>query len=210
MNYLLKLSLVLLIGILVVSCTSEESNGDAGVVAENFGTVSGGGCLDLVYPLTFEFVNGITVEVQSKEELKEAVIDYRDNNPEERAKPQLNFPVEVVTEEGEMLTIESKKELREIKRAECGGNDSRGSRGDMKKCFTLLYPVSFSTEDGTVISGETRKEIKQALKAWRAGNPEASEKPTLQYPIEIINSEGEIVAVATAEELAVIKEDCKG
>lgn len=207
MNYLLKLSLLLLMGIMVVSCTTEESNADEGVIPEAFGSGSIGSCLELVYPLTYEFSDGTTVEVASKEELREAKEDYKENNPDERAKAQLVFPVEVMTEEGETIALESRDALIELKQEECG---SRKGRGGKAKCFTVVYPISYVTEDGTVITGETKRELRTAIKAWKAENPDATEKPSLQYPIEIINSDEETVEVASAEELALIKEDCKG
>lgn len=209
MNYLLKLSMVLLLGILMTACSTEDSNADENVVAENFGNGSEGACLELVYPLSYEFADGTLVEVESKEELREAKVTYKENNPGGKVRSQLIFPIEVVTAEGETIMLDSKEAFKELKVAECGER-TKGSKGDRQKCFELVYPVSYVTEDGTVVSGESRKEVKEAIKAWKLENPTATERPDLQFPIQIINSEGETTDLSTAEELAALKADCKG
>lgn len=207
MNYLLKVSTILLLSILVCSCETEELNADEGVVAENFGGSADGKCLEKVYPLSYELPDGSVIEVASKDELKEAVKLYKENNPDERARPNLVYPINVVTADGEIVIVESQEAHKELKKAECGERP-RGPNGDRNKCFKLIYPVSFITEDGTVVTGDSRKEIKMALKKWKTENPDAEEKPVLQFPVQIINADEETLEIGSAEELEALKEEC--
>lgn len=201
MRFILKITLLAILGIAVTSCSDIETNADPGIEAQEFGV--GSNCLELVFPLSIILPDGTEIEVESREDIKAAKQEYKEANPDERAKISFVFPLDVTDEEGETTTVESAGDLKALKKA------CRNSRGKTK-CVELVYPISFLVGDGTTITGQTRAELKASLKEWKESNPDASEKPQLVFPIEIINSEGETVEVADAETLAEIKEDCKG
>lgn len=84
----------------------------------------------------------------------------------------------------------------------------RGSKG--RKCFSLVFPASLIFPYGTEAVFETKSELKSAVRAWKEENPDAEEKPSLVFPIEVELKEDEtIVIVNSQEELQELKTACK-
>lgn len=201
MRFLLKIAFLASLGLVVTSCSDlDSSNGDPGVEALEFG--AGGSCVDLVFPVAITLPDGTEIEVESAADIKTAKQDYKEVNPDEKAKISFVFPIEVINTDGAITTLDSKEALKEVKQA-C--KDSQGKT----KCIELVFPVSYTLADGTVISGESKEELRTVLKEWKEANPDADVKPQLVFPIQIINSEGETEDVENAEVLSAIKEDCK-
>jgi len=205
----MKLSLVFVLGFSLFSCSDlDNDNADFGVEAVNYESGTGD-CLELVFPVSFTLPDDSEISAESREDLKVAIAEWKEENPGVRVKPIIVFPVDVVNEEGELSTITTAEELKELKEACRDGKDGLGGKGRKgEKCFQLVFPVSYTLEDGTVISGADKAEIRTALKAYKEENPDVA-KPELVFPIQIMNAEGETVAVSTAEELETIKAACK-
>lgn len=72
------------------------------------------------------------------------------------------------------------------------------------KHFKLVLPVSYTMPDGSIITIEN-KEDRMQIKEWYEANPEVTEKPTLNYPVEIIYKNGKTVTVNNAEEMKKLK-----
>mgnify|MGYP003380906717 CR=1 FL=1 len=70
-------------------------------------------------------------------------------------KPRLVLPIQVITDEGEIITIETQEELREL-RALCNpgqggpGNGGPGHHGG-EPCFTISFPLTVSFPDLSLI-----------------------------------------------------------
>ena len=60
-------------------------------------------------------------------------------------------------------------------------------------CYEQVYPITFNMPDGStiLIAG---KEDYADIKAWYTVNPAATEKPTLQYPVDVI-SYGKMITI---------------
>ena len=81
-----------------------------------------------------------------------------------------------------------------------------------KKCFDLVFPITFIMPDESTITIEN-KEGYGILREWYAANPDATEKPVLQFPVDIVyeTEEGDsTVTINNEEEMRSAHEDCRG
>lgn len=187
------------------------------------------GCYEFVFPISIVFPYGESVVVDDyqslRAELKEWFEIHGDNIdwPERNDSltmddipfdqlPTLGFPLEVISEEGEMITVNSREELRELRR-ECRRDILRQIRRHHRNhhrdiCFKLVFPVTLDFPDGTTFSAESRQALKGAIREWRANNPDVDERPQLSFPVTIEFEDGTTQQVDSKESLAEIKESC--
>ena len=76
------------------------------------------------------------------------------------------------------------------------------------KCFELVLPITFIMPDGSSITVEDENGY-MAVRAWYGNNSDSKEKPTLQYPVNIIYRDGDTKTINNDEEMASAKEDCR-
>ena len=62
--------------------------------------------------------------------------------------------------------------------------------------------------DATVINVTERAEFK-LLREWHKANPDATEKGSLNYPVDIMYKDDTTVTINDADEMKAAKEDCK-
>ena len=73
-------------------------------------------------------------------------------------------------------------------------------------CYELVFPVTVNFSDGTSVTVDSYETLKAAVKEWRKANPRVRTRPTLAFPYDIINDEGEIIVDEVgAEKLALEK-----
>ena len=76
-------------------------------------------------------------------------------------------------------------------------------------CFELVYPVIFIMPDGTAITIESNIEgAWDNLKDWYTQNPDNEERPTIQYPVNIIFKDGTTNIINNEEEMYEAKNSC--
>lgn len=214
--------LTILTGLTLTSCSllEEQLNTDSEVIQsfidetlyeiEERGNFGRHGCYELVFPVTIEFPDETSQEVDTYEVLKEALRTWKENNEGTfDTRPMLAFPIEVVNEEGEIISITDKKELRKLKRACRGGHFSGGHDGHRGKCFSIQYPVAISFPDGTITEAESRRAVKQLIRQWKRNNQGIEERPSLVFPISVELEDETVVEVDSAEELQALKESCR-
>ena len=161
-------------------------------------------CFELVFPVSFTMPDGTTVTGESGPELRQAIKAWYIAHPDVKEGPALQFPVDVILEDGTEVTVSTKEEL-EVLRQEC----VPGPKGGMKKrCFKLVFPVTHIMPDGSTITSENRMEMRQALHAWHEANPDVKERGQLQYPVEVILKDGTTKSVASSEEMIELKKEC--
>ena len=168
-------------------------------------------CLEFVFPITIQFVDESTADIESYESLHETVVAWFEANDVERSKenkPQLVFPIQVLNMEGEVVDVASQDDLKELrsecpKRGKCKGRKGRGF-----SCFSLVFPLSV-TIDGTDQSFEDRASLKEAVRAYKEEAGEDAERPTLVFPITIVYEDESQVVVESQEELQELKEACQ-
>ena len=76
------------------------------------------------------------------------------------------------------------------------------------KCFELVLPVTFVMPDGSSITVEDENSY-MAVRDWYANNSDSKEKPTLQYPVNIIYRDGDTQTINNDEEMGSTKADCR-
>ena len=214
-----KLFCIMFIGstaLLMTSCEqseliSIESFTDNAIENMQAGAFGKGFCLELIFPLTIEFVDESTAEVTSYENLHETIVAFfeesgLDKNKENR--PELVFPIQVLNEDAEVIDVETKDALKEL-RKECPRTGKcKGRKGRGFQCFSLVFPVTLSI-DGTDSTFDSKEELKEAIKAYKEEAGPDAERPTLVFPITVEYDDESQVTVSSQEELQELKEACK-
>lgn len=85
----------------------------------------------------------------------------------------------------------------------------RSVNAGRKGCFELVFPLSINFPDETQEEVESYEELKAAIQAWKEANPDAETRPTLAFPIEVIDKNGDIISVDNKEELVALKIECR-
>lgn len=159
-------------------------------------------CFELVYPVTYLMPDGSTITIENDEDW-DPIKDWYEENPESEERPELQYPVDVVFDD-ETVTVNSAEEMGEMKR-ECWEDEGR-------ECFELVYPVIFIMPDGSSITVATDDEDGwQEVKDWYDANPESEERPTLEYPVDIVyetNAGDSTVTINNEEEMEAAKDEC--
>jgi hypothetical protein len=177
------------------------------------------GCFELVFPVTLELPDASTVEVDSYEAMKTALRTWflanggQSGGPGHRPRPNFVFPISVVNQEGELITVESQEALREL-RASCAGtfgNHGPNGHGQHRlSCFEIVFPITLEFPDGSTVQVNSRQELRQAIRTWKQGNPGATERPKFTFPITVkMTEDGTLVTVNSREELRALKENCE-
>ena len=204
---------------LVTSCS--DSEGDA-VSVENFvgeaefalgaeGKIGRRGCYEFVFPITIDFPDETSATVDSYENLRETLRAWKEDNPDADERPMLAYPIELMTEEGDLISVADRSELRDLRRACRRAHfDGRWRPGKFFRgaCFKPVLPVTIEFPDGSTVEVASRSELKDALRTWKQENPDAEERPQVQYPITVEYDDGTQVEVGSKEELVELKEDC--
>ncbi|MFT4566093.1 MAG: hypothetical protein ACI9FN_001047 [Saprospiraceae bacterium] len=165
------------------------------------------GCFEFVFPITVTFADETTASPESYEDLRDAVKAWKESNPDATERPDISFPIEITTGDGEVVSLADADELKEIAK-ECKITMRQGRRA-FRNCFHLVFPVSIEFADESVLTAETKVALKTALRAWKAANPDGGERPTLVYPITIEYEDETTEEVASKEDLQAIKEACR-
>jgi hypothetical protein len=212
----LKISLLACFSFLIflTSCSTDDINvndfADETLFLMESETRSGKlGCYELVYPVTVAFPDGSTLEVNDSDELKSAVKSWKENNQDVNGRPHLAFPYDILTEDGTLITVETREQKRKLK-IRCKVSMGNGPHGHLgKPCFNIVYPITINFPDESSLEVESRKDLKLALREWRKTNPNAEERPTIGYPIEVIFEDETTQTINSVEELKQLKKDCR-
>jgi hypothetical protein len=219
----LGLIMAMFAGSFFIGCQQEESAADVEnyvlqsmyEIEERSGTGMAG-CYELVFPVTVQFPDSTTQEVLSYEELKQAIRDWYESNnqmPRPHNRPHLVFPYEVITEDGEVISISNFQELMDLRRACIAavfGPNHHGHLGKDRHCFKPVFPFTLEFPDGDLVTVNNPQELQQAIRAWKQENPGSHERPEFVFPITVQLRDGTQVVVNSAAELAALKEECRG
>lgn len=204
-------------GLFLTSC-SDDLDGDQEVVIGNFidASIDGidrkcrtghRGCFEFVFPITITFADETTASPDSYESLRDAVKIWKEANPDATERPDISFPIEITTGDGEIASIADGEELKEIAK-ECRMT-MRESRRNFRNCYHLVFPVEIVFADESVLTAESKGALKIAIRAWKEANPDGGERPSLVYPITIEYEDETTEEVASAEDLQAIKQACR-
>ena len=162
-------------------------------------------CFELILPVSFVMPDGSTITVENDS----GWVDLRswyETNPDTEGRPELQYPVNILFDD-ETVTINNAEEMNMVIR-ECWEYEAEG-----RECFGVVDPVTFIMPDGSSIVVATDDENGwQEVKNWYDANPESEERPTLQYPVDIIyrTIDGDsTVTINNEEEMEAAKDDCR-
>lgn len=156
-------------------------------------------CFEFVYPIVLIMPDDSSITLNSQEDwsLKK---DWYEANPDATERPELVFPVDITLEDGTVQTLIDSDELSEVK-------DSCRKGRSKRKCFKLVLPVSFTMADGSIIDVAERADFK-LLREWKKANPDATEKPAINFPVDIEFRDGTIETIEDEEGYEAAKETC--
>ncbi|MFT6972054.1 MAG: hypothetical protein ACJAXX_002632 [Roseivirga sp.] len=155
-------------------------------------------CFEFVFPISLTVTDGTTFNLAVKEDFSQ-IKEWYKANPDQRERPEFTFPLDI-TFGGEVTTINNTEELREARGA-CQEDRSKG------RCFAMVYPITMVMPDASEIiltSGADRRLIRK----WYNDNPDAEDKPTVVFPIQITKEDGTTVTINSEAELTAAKEGC--
>lgn len=216
-NRILILSFSLLLGVMIFSSCEKESLATP-ETTENYVTDALNDlqdsarcgkfhCFDFVFPITIVLPDSTTSEVNSYVELKEAIRSWKEANPDADTRPTLGFPLDIMTPDGEIITVEDAAELRQLARR-CRRFVHRRHHQRHTPCFNLVYPISVEFPNGEIISFDRPQGLHAALHRWKRNNPDSDVRPMIQYPLTVEFEDGTTQTVNNADELQAIKEAC--
>ena len=174
-------------------------------------------CFELVFPVTYIMPDGSTYEISSDEDESgwEELKEWYDSNPDSDQRPELQYPVDIITwenEESATITINSEEEMIAAKEEcrEMWGEESDGD--DEASCYAFVYPISYTMPDGSVIEITTDEDESgwMAIREYYQSNPSEESEPSLQYPVDIIfrtEDGNETVTVNSADDLDAVEEE---
>ncbi len=162
-------------------------------------------CFDFVYPITYVMPDETTITGNNKEEIRIAIKAWYEANPDSQQKPSLQYPVDIVFGD-KVITVNNDEEMHRIYKA------CKGDKGGKKKCFVIIYPVTYILPDEsqvTVVSKDD-KEAWETIKAWYVANPDVTQRPMLDFPVDIKWKTGEITTINNQDEMRRAKKKCNG
>lgn len=99
-----------------VTLNSREELGDLRKECLSGGGGHGAPCFRLSFPLSLVYPDGTITSYDSPRALKEALREWRKNHLPSDARPVVSFPITVTLEDGSSVVVNSKEELRQLKK----------------------------------------------------------------------------------------------
>lgn len=177
------------------------------------------GCYELVFPVSFTLPDNSTVEVNSYEEIIDALRAYYQANgtghPGRPFRPRMAFvfPISVVSQDGEVITVSTDDELRALRGACTGRFGQHGPRGHGQhglSCFEIVFPVTIAFPDGTTGAAADRQSLHLLIRTWHHDHPGVPGRPQITFPLTVqMTEDGTTVTVNSRDELRALKEGCE-
>lgn len=218
----LKFLLLPLIAVVafMVSCdksselSTDEFVDQALYSAQERGGIGRLGCYELIFPVSIVLPNGTTAEVNSYDDIKNLLRAYHQTHGR-RSRPHISFefPISVLSQDGEIITVESDTELRAL-RADCigrfGNHRPQGHGQHHLTCFDIVFPLTIAFPDGSTAEAADRQALFQLIRVWRQNNPGVPGRPHITFPLTVkMDDDGSLVTVNSPEELRQLKQSCE-
>lgn len=97
----------------------------------------------------------------------------------------------------------------------------RSSRGG-NSCLEYVFPITIEFTDGTSATVGDQDELKAAVQTWKDNNLTTDDtvdgergrnrgyRPDVVFPIQVTNEDGEVIDIASEEELRTARAECSG
>lgn len=208
--------------------TVEESVDEALFSIQERGGMGKYGCYELVFPVTVNFPDSTSLEVNSYDEFKDALRSWFEANGggnnggghhqhhgagANQPHPTLAFPLTVISPDGELITVNSESELHDLKVA-CGGDKfgHHGPKGHGQHglaCFEIQFPLTIQFPDSTTAVAADKATLHTLLHDWKENNPGSKTRPEIVFPVQVVmKDDGTVVTVNSKAELKDLKENC--
>ena len=178
------------------------------------------GCYELVFPVSITLPDNTTATVNTYDALKQTLRTYFETNGtpgngHHGIRPRIDFvfPISVISQDGEVITLENQDQLLRLREACAGTFGNHGFQGHGQhglSCFEVVFPITIQFPDGTTASATDRQSLHQLLRTWHQANPDVQERPKMVFPITVkMTEDGALVTVNSREELHDLKESCE-
>lgn len=192
--------------------------------AQERGAMGRFGCYELIFPVSIYLPDSSTVLVNSYEEIKTALRSYFEANGTGQGSGPHNirpfrprmafvFPFSVMSQEGEIITVNSNADLLALRAACAGTFDHHGPAGHGDhglSCFEIVFPITVLFPDSTTATATDRQSLHLLLRTWHQDNPGVGGRPQITFPLTVkLTEDGTLVTVANRQELHDLKESCE-
>jgi len=162
-------------------------------------------CFTPVFPVTIVFPDASTQDIDSKEALRTALKDWKQNNPDVEGHPEFQFPFDATLQDGTVVTFNSKEEMRSTLK-DCSGD--KHHKGRFGKCFKPVFPVTIIFPDGSTQEVDSKVAMETAIMDWKQNNPDVEGHPEFQFPFDVKLKDSTQVTVNNKDELREIVKGC--
>ncbi len=76
-------------------------------------------------------------------------------------------------------------------------------------CFEFVWPISLEFADGIVNEFIDQDALKAGVTAWKEANPDSETRPSLVFPLDILDEEGTLFTITSKEELREVVSSCR-
>jgi hypothetical protein len=126
---------------------------------------------------------------------------------------QFIFPISVLNQDGEIVTVENEQQLRDLREACAGtfGNHGPMGHGDHGlSCFRIVFPITVAFPDSTTAQATDQQNLRQLVHEWRQNNPGVHDRPEIVFPITVVmTADSTQVVLNSRDELHALKESCE-
>ncbi|TYP96256.1 hypothetical protein C7447_1086 [Tenacibaculum adriaticum] len=152
-------------------------------------------CLEIILPVTVT-ANGITVTIESITDYSvlEGILDEFTNDNDEVA---ITFPIHVTLNNYTEIVLNSQEELNQAIEGCVGENEE----DDDIECIDFKYPISFSIYNTSFQIIETKTINNDSELYHFMESLDGAILASLNFPVSLINPSGEIIEVASNQEL---------
>ena len=185
---------------LLVDC-EYEGGGSVDTVISVGGDIA---CYDIEFPFSVSLVDGSEVEVEDNDEFLSLMLEGN--------VVSFVYPITLLDEEGEMITVNSDEDLMEAFN-DCGYGGTPldialpfllsgdNTANDGFGCYDIIYPLTL-VDDNAIIELQSLDEAINATMEFPLAE--------LQFPVSVTNSDGEVVTIESIEDLFLTLENLCG
>ncbi len=165
-------------------------------------------CYNLVFPVTIALADSTTITASSFEELATAIREWLAANPDPEQTPTVVFPLDVELDNGTTLTINNLRELGAVLVRCVSRSIQRHHRRHYVDCYDVLFPVTIGFPDGTTEVVDSSSALRQILADWTESNPDATQRPALVFPFDVMLEDGSVITITSEEERRRLRLEC--
>lgn len=160
-------------------------------------------CYAFVYPISFTMPDGTLLEIVDEDSWGALEAWYEENEDADE-EPVIIYPIELVFEDGEFMTIASEEDMEEAYDM-CESYEEEEEEYD--QCFEFVYPIELIMPDGTSFVLEEEEDW-ESVEDWYEAN-DVDEEPEFVFPFEILFDDDELMTVNNLEDLEEAFESCE-